>query len=174
MQFSKIKKQMLSFVAPSLQTRINLYATVDRHFHDGEARVWMTLDGKPFFKAEDLRFTLESDRRYALVKNRLPEKPEQITLEIFQSDWYKVSSELDQQIEHELEQEGWHANYAVQQDFLLYPTLSIEEALTHPHAFIRGFALLDRRVGKRRLERVTCDTPFEFTCLKIRLEAVAN
>lgn len=103
MQFSKIKKQMLSFVAPSLQTRINLYATVDRHFHDSEARVWMTLDGKPFFKAEDLRFTLESDRRYALVKNRLPEKPEQITLEIFQSDWYKASSELDQQIEHELE-----------------------------------------------------------------------
>ena len=79
-----------------------------------------------------------------------------------------------EQIEHELEQEGWHANYNVQQDLLLYPTLSIEEALTHPHAFIRGFALLDRRVGKRRLERINGDTPFEFTCLKARLEAESN
>lgn len=174
MQFSKIKKQILSFVAPSLRPRLDLYATVDRHFHDGEARVWMTLDGKTFFKAENLRFTFEADRRYALAKKRLPKKPERITLEIFQSDWYKTSRELYRQIEHELEQEGWHANYNVQQDLLLYPTLSIEEALTHPHAFIRGFALLDRRVGKRRLERVTCDTPFELTCLKIRLEAEVN
>lgn len=174
MQFSKIKKQLLSFVAPSLRPRLDLYATVDRHFHDGEARVWMTLNGKTFFKAEDLRFTFEADRRYALAKNRLPEKPERITLEVFQSDWYKASSELNEQIERELEEEGWHASYDVQQDLLLYPKLSIEEALTHPHAFIRGFALLDRRVGKRRLERVTCDTPFELTCLKIRLETEVN
>lgn len=174
MQFSKIKKRMLSFVAPSLESRINLYATVDRHFHDGESRIWLTLDGEPFFKAEDLRFTQEADRRYALAKARLPQKPERITLEIFQSDWYKTSRELYRQIEHELEQEGWHANYNVQQDLLLYPTLSIEEALTHPHAFIRGFALLDRRVGKRRLERINGDTPFEFTCLKIRLEAESD
>ena len=174
MQFSKMKKQILSFVAPSLRPRLDLYATIDRHFHDGEARVWMTLDGEPFFKAEDLRFTLESDRRYELAKARLPEKPVCFTLDIFQSDWYKASSELNEQIERELEEEGWHASYGVQQDLLLYPTLSIEEALTHPHAFIRGFALLDRRVGKRRLERVTCDTPFEFTCLKIRLEAESN
>ncbi|MCK2158689.1 hypothetical protein [Exiguobacterium sp. 17-1] len=174
MQFSKIKKQILSFVAPSLRPRLDLYATVDRHFHDGEARVWMTLNGKIFFKAEDLRFTFEADRRYALAKNRLPEKPERIKLEIFQSDWFNTSRALYKQIERELEQEGWHANYDVQQDLLLYPKLSIEEALTHPHAFIRGFALLDRRVGKRRLERVTCDTPFELTCLKIRLETEVN
>jgi len=174
MQFSKIKKQIISFVAPSLRPRLDLYATVDRHFHDGEARVWMTLDGKTFFKAEDLRFTFEADRRYALAKNRLPEKPERITLEVFQSDWYKTSRALYEQIERELEQEGWHANYDVQQDLLLYPKLSIEEALRHPHAFIRGFALLDRRVGKRRLERVMCDTPFELTCLKIRLESESD
>lgn len=174
MQFSKIKKRVLSFVTPSLQSRINLYATVDRHFHDGESRVWMTLDGEPFFKAEDLRFTLESNRRYELAKARLPEKPVRFTLDIFQSDWYKASSELNEQIERELKEEGWHANYDVQQDLLLYPTLSIEEALTHRHAFIRGLALLDRRVGKRRLERINGDTPFEFTCLKIRLEAESN
>ncbi|MDX1260112.1 hypothetical protein [Exiguobacterium sp. K1] len=174
MQFSRIKKQIISFVAPSLRPRLDLYATVDRHFHDGEARVWMTLDGKTFFKAEDLRFTFEADRRYALAKNRLPEKPERITLEVFQSDWYKTSRALYEQIERELEQEGWHANYDVQQDLLLYPKLSIEEALRHPHAFIRGFALLDRRVGKRRLERVMCDTPFELTCLKIRLESESD
>lgn len=174
MQFSKMKKQIISFVAPSLRPRLDLYATVDRHFHDGEARVWMTLDGKTFFKAEDLRFTFEADRRYALAKNRLPEKPERITLEVFQSDWYKTSRALYEQIERELEEEGWHASYDVQQDLLLYPTLSIEEALRHPHAFIRGFALLDRRVGKRRLERVMCDTPFELTCLKIRLESESD
>jgi hypothetical protein len=174
MQFSKIKKQILSFVAPSLRPRLDLYATVDRHFHDGEARVWMTLDGKTFFKAEDLRFTFEADRRYELAKAQLPEKPQRITLEIIQSDWYKTSRELYRWIEYELEQEGWHANYNVQQDLLLYPTISIEEALTHPNAFIRGFALLDRRVGKRRLERLTCETPFELTCLKIRLEAEVN
>ena len=174
MQFSKIKKQILSFVAPSLRPRLDLYATVDRHFHDGEARVWMTLDGEEIFRAEDLRFTFEADCRYELTKAQLPEKPERITLEIFQTDWFNTSRALYEQIERDLEQEGWHANYDVQKDLLLYPTLAIEEALTHPHAFIRGFALLDRRVGKRRLERVTCDTPFELTCLKIRLEAEVN
>ena len=90
MQFSKIKKQILSFVASSLRPHLDLYATVDRHFHDGESRIWMTLDGEPFFKAEDLRFTQEADRRYALAKARLPQKPERITLEIFQSDWFEL------------------------------------------------------------------------------------
>jgi hypothetical protein len=46
MQWSQMKKQVESFFAPSVAGRVELRSTSYRRSHDGEGRVWITLDGE--------------------------------------------------------------------------------------------------------------------------------
>ena len=55
-----------------------------------------------------------------------------------------------------------------------YTSMSVESALASPDAVLRSLAILDKRLGKRRLARIQVpeDAPdLEWTCLRARLEA---
>ena len=172
MQFSKIKKRTKAFLAPCLQNRIDIYATVYRKFRDEQSRVWLTFDGQEIFMAEDIIFEREKQKKYDEAKQTLPNRPTEITFEVFSSPWYQQSSQLYDVIDKQLNEEGMFNNYDVQAGLILYPNLSIQEALTHENPFIRGFVLLDRRLGKRKLASLNTDlTPFEQLCYNIRLQA---
>lgn len=51
-----------------------------------------------------------------------------------------------------------------------YPQLSIDEALVSESYIVRGLAMLDRRIGKRRLAELdaTADHPFVQLLLRLR------
>lgn len=164
MQFSIIKKRVEQLLAPSLQGRIAFRATVYR-IQDNPSRVWMTFDGEEILGADDFRFEREVDRRYALRAAQLPEKPDGA---LWQSDWLEQSHALSAEIERQVKQDGYLANYEMQQDLLEYPNLAFEQALVHPHPFIRGIARLDRRLGKRRFLSLTHQSDFEQWCADTR------
>lgn len=164
MQFSIIKKRVEQLLAPSLQGRIAFRATVYR-IQDNPSRVWMTFDGEEILGADDFRFEREVDRRYALRAAQLPEKPAGL---LWQSDWLKQSHALSAEIERQVKQDGYLENYEMQQDLLEYPNLAFEQALVHPHSFIRGIARLDRRLGKRRFLSLTHQSDFEKWCADAR------
>ncbi len=46
--------------------------------------------------------------------------------------------------------------------------IAFEQALVHPHPFIRGIARLDRRLGKRRFLLLTHASEFEQWCADTR------
>jgi len=164
LQFSIIKKRVEQLLAPSLQGRIAFRATVYR-IQDNPSRVWMTFDGEEILGADDFRFEREVDRRYALRAAQLPEKPDGA---LWQSDWLEQSHALSAEIERQVKQDGYLENYEMQQDLLEYPNLAFEQALVHPHPFIRGIARLDRRLGKRRFLSLTHQSDFEQWCADTR------
>ncbi|WP_214772372.1 hypothetical protein [Exiguobacterium sp. s39] len=164
MQFSIIKKRVEPLLAPSLQGRIAFHAAVYR-IQDSPSRVWMTFDGEEILGAGDFHFEREVDRRYALQAAQLPEKP---AGSLWQSDWLKQSHALSAEIERQVKQDGYMENYEMQQDLLQYPNLAFEQALVHPHPFIRGIARLDRRLGKRRFLSLTHQSDFEQWCADTR------
>lgn len=164
MQFSIIKKRVEQLLAPSLQGRIAFHAAVYR-IQDSPSRVWMTFDGEEILGADDFRFEREVERRYALQAAQLPEKPAEL---LWQSDWLKQSHALSAEIERQVKQDGYVENYEMQQDLLQYPNLAFEQALVHPHPFIRGIARLDRRLGKRRFLLLTHQSDFEQWCADTR------
>ncbi|WP_214748944.1 MULTISPECIES: hypothetical protein [unclassified Exiguobacterium] len=164
MQFSIIKKRVEQLLAPSLQGRIAFHAAVYR-IQDSPSRVWVTVDGEEILGADDFHFEREVDRRYALQAAQLPEKP---AGSLWQSDWLKQSHALSAEIERQVKQDGYMENYEMQQDLLQYPNLPFEQALVHPHPFIRGIARLDRRLGKRRFLLLTHQSDFEQWCADTR------
>jgi len=164
LQFSIIKKRVEQLLAPSLQGRIAFRATVYR-IQDNPSRVWVTFDGEEILGADDFNFEREVDRRYALRAAQLPEKPDGA---LWQSDWLEQSHALSAEIERQVKQDGYLANYEMQQDLLEYPNLAFEQALVHPHPFIRGIARLDRRLGKRRFLSLTHQSDFEQWCADAR------
>ncbi|HAE0520835.1 TPA_asm: hypothetical protein G2720_23860 [Salmonella enterica subsp. enterica serovar Enteritidis str. P125109] len=164
MQFSIIKKRVEQLLVPSLQGRIAFHAAVYR-IQDSPSRVWVTFDGEEILGADDFNFEREVDRRYALQAAQLPEKP---AGSLWQSDWLKQSHALSAEIERQVKQDGYLANYEMQQDLLQYPNLAFEQALVHPHPFIRGIARLDRRLGKRRFLLLTHASEFEQWCADTR------
>ncbi|KSU48295.1 hypothetical protein AS033_11770 [Exiguobacterium indicum] len=164
MQFSIIKKRVEQLLAPSLQGRIAFHAAVYR-IQDSPSRVWVTFDGEEILGADDFHFEREVDRRYALQAAQLPEKP---AGSLWQSDWLKQSHALSTEIERQVKQDGYLENYEMQQDLLQYPNLPFEQALVHPHPFIRGIARLDRRLGKRRFLLLTHQSDFEQWCADTR------
>lgn len=164
MQFSIIKKRVEQLLAPSLQGRIAFHAAVYR-IQDSPSRVWMTFDGEEILGADDFNFEREVDRRYAVQAAQLPEKPAGL---LWQSDWLEQSHALSAEIERQVKQDGYLENYEMQQDLLEYPNLAFEQALVHPHPFIRGIARLDRRLGKRRFLSLTHQSDFEQWCADTR------
>jgi len=128
----------------------------------------VTFDGEEILGADDFRFEREVDRRYALRAAQLPERPNESFRELWQSDWLKQSHALSDEIERQAKQDGYLANYEMQQDLLQYPNLAFEQALVHPHPFIRGIARLDRRLGKRRFLLLTHASDFEQWCARTR------
>ncbi|KQS36490.1 MULTISPECIES: SF0329 family protein [unclassified Exiguobacterium] len=164
MQFSIIKKRVEQLLSPSLQGRIAFHAAVYR-IQDSPSRVWVTFDGEEILGADDFRFEREVDRRYALRAAQLPEKPDGA---LWQSDWLEQSHALSAEIERQVKQDGYLENYEMQQDLLEYPNLAFEQALVHPHPFIRGIARLDRRLGKRRFLSLTHQSDFEQWCADTR------
>lgn len=167
MQFSIIKKRVEQLLAPSLQGRIAFHAAVYR-IQDSPSRVWVTFDGEEILGADDFHFEREVERRYALQAAQLPDKPETSFRELWRSDWLKQSHALSAEIERQVKQDGYVANYEMQQDLLQYPNLAFEQALVHPHPFIRGIARLDRRLGKRRFLLLTHQSDFERWCADTR------
>ena len=164
MQFSIIKKRVEQLLSPSLQGRIAFHAAVYR-IQDSPSRVWVPFDGEEILGADDFRFEREVGRRYALRAAQLPEKPDGA---LWQSDWLEQSHALSAEIERQVKQDGYLENYEMQQDLLEYPNLAFEQALVHPHPFIRGIARLDRRLGKRRFLSLTHQSDFEQWCADTR------
>jgi hypothetical protein len=140
MQWSKLKTRVKSFIAPHLRKRVDFHVTSYRRSHDEAEKAWVTIDGEIVFVASWYRHqwagalytskgTMARDaRNYPMHDPKLPdiEAPEELEL-------------------HRPQQFG---------DALRkYLDLTLEDAISDPDPFIRGLALIDRRMGAAKVER---------------------
>ena len=161
MQWSKTKSTLESFLCDKLQGRIKIYATVYRKFHDCPSRVWITFDNKEIISASDVTYQTKHEELYRKIKGEegLKDIP-------FNENWHVMLNsperkELIIASDNATEMMGNQNifnSYHFYTPFMEYGSLSIDEALHSENIIIRAYAMLDRRLGKRRLIKFKFNT----------------
>ena len=156
MKWSKRKNNVESFFADSVKGRVELRSTRYRGTHDKEGRGYITFDKEEIWNMCTLSFySIEYERIDEIVKRE------------------NITPYEAQMIAHdELASEGKFNQYTYYGSLDEYCNNSIEESLISDNLLIRCLAMLDRRLGKRRLQSFDLKTESEkvIQFLKIRCE----
>ncbi len=129
MQWSKLKTRVKDFICPELKDRIDFYVTSYRESHDGADKVWVTVDGEKIFSCKYYPH------------------------EWAESDAYSTGLR-GEEIESLLMKEEIHSPRDFGDAMRVYLDLPIDEALESSDPLVKAFAIVDRRVGKRRLAKL--------------------
>jgi hypothetical protein len=138
MQWSKLKSRVKSFVCPELQDVIDFHVTQYRRAHSWISESWITINGERVFDCGSRTYFMAS--RLELGR-RIQAKEA--------TAWEIVKNTLAEQEIHEPEEMG-----SAMREYL---DLSIEEAICSTNPFIKALAIVDRRIGKRRLKELEID-----------------
>jgi hypothetical protein len=144
-QWSKLKKRVETLFAPAVAGRVELRITHYRTAHDWEGRGWLTIDGSEVYNFCTLRYYLEFNKLAEELREangatdfRVPE----------QRPRYHEAGDEALAI---LEKRGIVSEKSFERSVQEYPSLSLDEALASDDFVHRAFAMLDRRLGQRRL-----------------------
>ncbi len=132
-QWSKIRDRLENeYLADCLKGRIRYFATAYRESHDGDkGRAAIYLDGKPVIEGSTFEQWLNPD-----IAGYYRTFPDSIAAD---------ASVLEK---------GWFDQYDFYLSFRKFDNQSIEASLSSSNQLVRIFALLDRRVGKRTLQKL--------------------
>lgn len=165
MQWSKLRTRIKELIVPSLRRRVDFHVTSYRRSHDEAEKAWMTIDGETVFTASWYRHqwagalrtkkgTLARDGRNQLVRD--PVIPESVT--------------TPEEIER-------HRPQDFGDSLRRYLDLSVDDALSDGDPFVRGLALVDRRLGRTRFSKIELEAnehAFVKLLYKLRQSESAN
>ena len=143
MQWSKLKARVRSLICPELREVIDFHVTSYRKAHSWISESWITVDGKRVFDCGSRTYGREL--AYELLRNVDEEPP------------FDLREVLKRREIHEPQHMG--------DGLRAYLELSIDDALASENPFIKAFAMIDRRVGKRRLSKLQIE-PEEHSLVK--------
>jgi hypothetical protein len=129
MQWSKLKSRVKALICPELRDRIDFHLTSYRESHDGADKVWITVDGRRVFSCKHYpREWAEAEAYYGGLRG--------------------------EQIKESLKAREIHGPGDFGNAMRAYLDTPVGEALKSSDPLVKAFALVDRRVGKRALERL--------------------
>jgi len=140
MQWSKIKRRAESLFAASGKGRVELRTTNYRHASDWEGRGWITLDGTEIASFCTFKYWIARGEASESIQEALGREGERAVMDRAQA----------QAVEN-LHQAGVLSQDSFELAIQEYTSLTIDDALASPHLIHRALAVLDRRMGKRRL-----------------------
>ena len=148
MKWSKCKKQLEDRLAPALNGRVKYHLAMYRKLNEEYGRAWISFDKEEIHNFSEAKHHMEKWRvglQIQELNNGLDFRhPNQ------REEYYRALEEANQ-IVHQQDifslRDFLRASYA-------YLSLSIDNALNHDSPIIRGMAMLDRRLGKRRLKNL--------------------
>ena len=156
-QWSKVKADVRRLWAPSVRKRLDVHATLYRPDHEDAGRAWLTWDGVEVYSFDDAKFW---NRTYPL-SDQLKELG-------MDADGAWDRSVATANAEGQTSLSGFYASIEA------FLRCSIAEALASDDPIVRGFAMVDRRAGRRTLTSKTLAPeghPFVRRLLDLRLEA---
>lgn len=170
MKWSKLKKKLEERVSDSLRRRIAFHMTNYRSNlgHEPETRLWITVDGEEVFQVSKLKWLTNWCRISTEIREingcadfRDPK----------QSEGYSRAYDDAEQI---LKKCGLIEDY----DFLMslqdYLSLPVADALASDNPIFKALAIIDRRVGRRRLAELEIPEyshPLVLQMYRLRFEA---
>jgi len=129
MQWSKLKTRVREFICPELSKRVDFHLTSYRESHDGADKVWITVDGQRILSCKH-----------------------------YPHEWATLDAHYDglsgEQIESLLREKEIHSPNDFGYAMRAYLDLPIGDALKSGNPLIKAFAIIDRRVGRRTLEKL--------------------
>lgn len=163
MPWTRIQKMLSERLAKSLRGRLAIHQARYRHSREELGRIWVEID-----QVEVASFTTTS----AVRRRR------ELTDELMDvnNSWGSTTAyhHADQDALALMNAAGEQSDYAAWGDLEAYLSLPIEEALTSTNPLIRALAMVDRRIGKRRLQALRIskrDHPLVFSLYSLRCEA---
>lgn len=146
-KWSKLKKKIESFICDSLKDRVQFTVTNYRKAHDQTGRAFITVDKKDVFNM----CTLSSN-------NALYTKEQEIMVQQnIDYDVYNGQQNVDIQAQaHEMIMaDGIFSQFDFFDIIEEYFNLPIEKALTSDNILVKIISVIDRRVGKRTLKKMS-------------------
>jgi hypothetical protein len=129
MQWSKLKSRVKDFICPELKDRIDFHLTSDRGSHDGADKVWITVDGQRVFSCKHYPYEWAEAEAYQ-------------------------GGLRGEQVREQLRQKEVHRPKDFGDAMRAYLDMPIREALESKDPLVRAFAIVDRRLGKRRIAKL--------------------
>ena len=129
MQWSKLRSRVKDLICPELRDRIDFHVTSYRGSHDGADKVWIKIDRERVFACKHYPYEWAEQQAYydGLEGDKLKE-----TL-----------------IQHEI-----HGPNDFGNAMRAYLDMPVDDALVSVDPLIRAFSIVDRRLGKRTLEKL--------------------
>lgn len=146
MRWSKLKQLVEDRMADSLQHRVQVYSTWYRCLgHDRLGRVWITVDKREVASMSDLPYYID-----------YRDLAEQIRMTVGATDYrdpaqQRELSAASSKAETILHHQGRYSRPQAHAMLKMYMSQTIDDALHSDEMLIRALAMLDNRVGKRRL-----------------------
>jgi hypothetical protein len=147
-KWSKLRAALAERVATSIGTRLAIHQARYRRTGEEVGRVWLTLDGQELISFDTnsyvaKRAQIAHDMRSGVGPFAL--SPASDLAEYHAAD--RAATEA-------LRRSGEYDDYSALEDLEEFLSLPIKEALVSPSPSVRGLAVVDRRVGKRRLREL--------------------
>jgi hypothetical protein len=139
MQWSKLKTRVKGFICPELKDRIDFHVTRYRKAHSWISESWITVNGEKIFDCGSRTYAREAAYEWLSSKES--------------SDVEGRDLNMQETLKRREIHEPQHMGEAMR----AYLDLPIDEALKSDNPFIKALALVDRRVGKRTIEKLEID-----------------
>ncbi len=151
--WSGIRKRLeQDLLCEKLRGRVRYFITKYRKAHDDEARVAVVVDDREVLKGNVFAFYKEANP----MTNKL-KKEENIPKRKWDGNKIiniEVNEAIEKRVDRMLIDKGNIDTYLFTEALDFYMHHSIDESLESTDALVRMFAILDRRVGKRRLREL--------------------
>lgn len=145
-KWSKAKKQLQGYICESLKDRIDFHIINYRKAHDQLGRAVITVDKKEVLNM----CTITSD--IALIrKERDIRRNQNIEYDVYNQN---QNYEIGVQAHNLIKAEGIFAQYDFFDSLEQYFNSSIEKSLVSTDMVVKILSLIDRRIGKRTLEKL--------------------
>jgi hypothetical protein len=151
-QWSKVKKKLESFICDSLKNRVDFTVTNYRKAHDQMGRAFITVDKKEVLNMCTITSDIALYRKERELNRNL--KKNEMEKDI---NYYDIGIQAHETIK----EEGIYAQYDFFDAVEEYFTLPIEESLKSKDMVMKILSLIDRRVGKRTLQKLKEPIQFE-------------
>jgi hypothetical protein len=135
MQWSKLKSRVKDFIRPELRERIDFHLTSYRESHDEADKVWFTVDGRRVFCCK--HYPHRRAEEYAYYHSGL--RGESLKSALREAEIFHPKDFGDA--------------------MRAYLDMPVGDALTSTDPFIKAFAMVDRRVGRRTFAKLRLSEP---------------
>lgn len=154
--WSGVRKRLEEdLLCENLRGRVQYFITKYRKAHDDEARVAVCVDGEEVLMGNVFTFYREANPLINQIKG------DENTPKRKWDGHEMLNDEANKAVEKRVDQilidKGNVDTYLFTEALDFYMHHTIEASLDSPDALVRMFAIMDRRVGKRRLEKLKVD-----------------